>query len=294
MLQSNLPGLRLRARGKVRDIYDVGETLLLVATDRVSTFDVVLPTPIPGKGEVLTRLSAFWFRTSRHIWQNHFLTDNVAEYPPELHRHAEQLRGRSMLCLKAEKFAYECVARGYLTGSIWNEYRSNGTAAGERLPSGMRENERLPWPMFTPATKAESGHDENISRAELAARIGTQQADELARATLTMYTYIADHAARRGIIVADTKLEFGRYRDQLIVIDELATPDSSRFWPADAWRPGHAVPSFDKQPLRDYLASTGWNKEPPAPELPPGVVSETSDRYTTIMHRLTDGDDAYH
>lgn len=290
MLSSKLPGLRLLARGKVRDLYEVGKTLLLVATDRVSTFDVVLPDPIPEKGRVLTAISSFWFRTSRDVWPNHFLTDDVDAFPPELQPFKETLRGRSTLGLRAEKLAFECVARGYLAGSAWQEYRSSGTVAGKAMPAGLRVHDRLPEPIFTPATKAEVGHDQNLTMEELERRIGRERARELERATLALYGFMSDYAEQRGIIVADTKFEFGLYNGRLIVIDEMGTPDSSRFWPAEAWRPGEPVPSFDKQPLRDYLEGTGWNKEPPAPRLPPAVIRDTTERYLTILRRLAEDD----
>lgn len=290
MLSSNLPSLRLLARGKVRDLYALGKTLLLVATDRVSTFDVVLQDPIPEKGKVLTAVSAFWFGKTRDVWPNHFLTDDVDTFPPELRPFTETLRGRSTLCLRAEKLPFECVARGYLAGSVWQEYRASGTVAGKPMPAGMRVHERLPEPIFTPATKAEGGHDQNLTLGELERHVGRERARELERATLALYGYLRDYAGRRGIIVADTKLEFGVYDGRLIVIDELGTPDSSRFWPAEAWRPGEPVPSFDKQPLRDYLERTGWNKEPPAPPLPAAVIGDTTERYLTILRRLTEDD----
>jgi len=265
--------LALFRRGKVREMYVVDERhLLMVASDRVSAFDVVMAEPIPGKGAVLTALSAFWFRRTQDVVPNHLV--------------AEQDE-RSLLVKRAERIDIECVVRGYLAGSGWAEYRRDGTLAGEGLPAGLRESERLAEPRFTPAIKAESGHDENISRAQLAAHLGGELARRLEELSLRLYAAGAEHAAGRGLILADTKFEFGLLDGELILIDELLTPDSSRYWPADGYAPGRAQPSFDKQFLRDYLETTGWDKQPPPPALPPEVIQGTADRYAEALRRLS-------
>lgn len=287
LLESDVAGVPRFGRGKVRDTYDLGDRLLLVATDRISAFDHVLPTGIPGKGAVLTQLSAFWFRQTRAIVPNHLITDRIEEYPEALRGQAAQLRGRSMLVRKARRIDVECVARGYLAGSAWAEYREHGTVAGEPLPAGLRLSDALPRPVFTPATKAASGHDQNISRAELRDLVGADLADRLERVTLDIYRYADRYARSRGIIIADTKLEFGLLDGELLLIDELLSPDSSRFWPVALYRPGEPQPSFDKQYLRDWLEGIGWDKEPPAPALPPDVVAQTSEKYIEAFRLLT-------
>jgi len=278
--------LPLLPRGKVRDIYDLGEHVLLVATDRISAFDVVLPTPIPGKGAVLTQMSAFWFGQTEHLVPNHLVAADVDAMPPELRRHADALRGRAMLGRKARRLDVECVARGYLAGSGWAEYRRAGTIGGQSAPAGLQESSELPEPLFTPTTKAESGHDQPMSFADVEALVGRELAARLRDATLAVYGWARAFARERGIIIADTKLEFGLVGDQLIVIDELLTPDSSRFWPADQYRVGQGQPSFDKQYVRDFLEGSGWDKQPPAPELPPEVVERTSQKYRQAYRRL--------
>jgi phosphoribosylaminoimidazole-succinocarboxamide synthase len=288
IVKADLPGAALFHRGKVRDTYDLGDRLLMVATDRISAFDVVLPNGIPDKGRVLTQLSAFWFGLTSDVAPNHFLRlidsseaeDVPFAIPPEL-------VGRSMLIRKAKRLDVECVARGYLSGSGWVEYRDTGKVCGIRLPPGLRESDELPEPIFTPATKAESGHDINISFDQVIDILGERTASLIRDRTLAVYGFARDYARQRGIIIADTKLEFGWLGDELIVIDELLTPDSSRFWPADGYQPGRSQPSFDKQPVRDWLESIGWNKQPPPPNLTPEVVASTAERYREAFRRLT-------
>src|SRR5215211_3557201 len=278
----------LYRRGKVREMYAVDEQrLLMVASDRVSAFDVVMDEPIPGKGAVLTALSAFWFRHTAHLVPNHVLADRVEDLPALLRDLDLEpaLAGRWLLVRRAERIDIECVVRGYLSGSAWSEYRQLGTVAGERLPPDLRESQQLDTPIFTPAIKAESGHDENISRARLASIVGAERARQLEDLSLRLYAAGADHAATRGLILADTKFEFGLVDGELILIDELLTPDSSRYWPADQYRPGGAQPSFDKQFLRDFLESSGWNKEPPPPRLPAAVIAGTAARYQEALRR---------
>ncbi|MBI4494221.1 MAG: phosphoribosylaminoimidazolesuccinocarboxamide synthase [Chloroflexi bacterium] len=286
LAELNLPGVPLYARGKVREMYDLGDRLLMVATDRISAFDVVMREPVPGKGLVLTALSEFWFRATSHLVPNHLLGSDVADLPAEVRQHARLLEGRSLLVRKARRVDIECVVRGYLAGSAWAEYRRRGTMAGEPLPPGLVESQQLPEPLFTPATKAESGHDENITVARMRELVGGELAEQLRRASLQLYQYAEAHARQRGIILADTKFEFGLVDGQVILIDEALTPDSSRFWPADTYCPGQAQPSFDKQYLRDYLEQSGWNKEPPPPPLPPEVVQRTAEKYREAYVRL--------
>jgi len=276
---TSLADLPLRASGKVREIYDVGDELLIVASDRISTYDVVHPTPIPDKGAVLTGLSTFWFERTSEIVPNHVIsvTDGVPD----------EVRGRGMVVRRLEMLSVECVVRGYLSGSGLKDYQRTGAIAGERLPPGLKDSDRLPEPIFTPATKALTGHDENISRAELADRAGRDLARALERSSLELYAFGARTALERGIILADTKMEFGLLNGNLILIDELFTPDSSRFWEVERYRPGEPQPSFDKQFLRDYLEQLGWNKQPPAPALPASVVTGTTDRYLEAWRRLT-------
>jgi phosphoribosylaminoimidazole-succinocarboxamide synthase len=283
--ETSLPGIQFLNRGKVRDLYEVGGHLLIVATDRLSAFDVVLPTPIPDKGRVLTQLSLFWFNLLGDVIPNHVLS--AADFPPELDAHREQLEGRTMLCQKTKPLPVECVVRGYLSGSGWKDYRATGKVCGISLPAGLRESERLPEPIFTPSTKAIAGHDENISFDEAASTIGGELAERVRAVSLEIYRRAVTFAEPRGIILADTKFEFGLVGDQLIWIDEALTPDSSRFWPADGYQPGRSQPSFDKQYVRDYLERIGWNKQPPGPDLPPEVVEATRARYREAYRQLT-------
>jgi phosphoribosylaminoimidazole-succinocarboxamide synthase len=283
--RTEFSGLKLRGRGKVRDIYEVGDALLIVATDRLSAFDVVLPTPIPEKGRILTQLSLFWFEQLGDLVPHHVLSSS--EFPKELAPYRDVLNGRAMLARRTEPIAIECVVRGYLAGSGWKEYQNTQSICGITLPAGLQESDRLPEPIFTPATKASSGHDENISFEEAAARVGQQLAERLRGVSLEIYRRAAAYAAPRGILLADTKFEFGLDGGELIWIDEALTPDSSRFWPADQYAPGRAQPSFDKQYVRDYLEQIGWSKQPPAPELPPDVVAATRTKYREAYERLT-------
>jgi phosphoribosylaminoimidazole-succinocarboxamide synthase len=279
LLQTDFPDLTFHARGKVRDLYSINGQLLFVASDRISAFDYVLATGIPEKGRVLTQLSLFWFDLLKNVVRNHLITAKVSEYPEAAQKYSEQLRGRSMLVKKAEMIEIECVARGYLSGSGWKEYQQTGAVCGIKLPSGLKESQKLPEPIFTPATKAISGHDENISLEEMVKHTGKELTEQLRDLTLKVYSTAADYAGSRGIIIADTKLEFGRTDDGLILADEVLTPDSSRFWPADKYQPGRAQESFDKQFVRDYLESIKWNKQPPAPSLPDDVATKTSEKY---------------
>jgi phosphoribosylaminoimidazole-succinocarboxamide synthase len=278
----------LHARGKVRDIYEVDpEHLLMVTTDRISAFDVILPTPIPDKGRVLTGLSLFWFEQTRDLVPNHVVSPAVDDLPREFAAHRDELAGRSMLVRRARMIPIECVARGYLSGSGWKEYRRDGTVCGIRLPGGLTESDRLPEPIFTPATKAETGHDENISLERAGLIVGHGLAERLRELTLTLYQRGAALAAARGVILADTKFEFGFAGGQITLCDEVMTPDSSRFWPADGYMPGGPQPSFDKQYVRDWLDQSGWDHEPPAPDLPPEVASQTAARYREAYERIT-------
>lgn len=283
--QTDFSGLKLLARGKVRDIYDLGDRLLIVATDRLSAFDVILPTPIPDKGRVLTQLSLFWFEKLRGIVPHHVL--NASDFQGELAPYNETLRGRSMVVRRTQPVPIECVARGYISGSGWKDYRATGKICGIPLPAGLKESDKLPEPIFTPATKATTGHDENISFQETASQIGESLASRLRDITLEVYRRASDFTAERGIIIADTKLEFGIDKGELVWIDEALTPDSSRFWPADVYAPGKAQPSFDKQYVRDYLERIGWSKQPPAPALPPDVVNATRAKYREAYKRIT-------
>ena len=279
LLQTDFPELNLHARGKVRDLYSVGDELLFVATDRISAFDYVLGTGIPEKGRVLSQLTLFWLEFLKGTVENHLITANVQEYPAELQKYADQLRGRSMLVQKAQMVEIECVARGYLSGSGWKEYQQTGAVCGIKLPAGLHESDKLPEPIFTPATKAISGHDENISFEEMVKHTGKELAWQLRDLTINIYQKAADYAAGLGIIIADTKFEFGHTSKGLVLADEVLTPDSSRFWPADKYHPGKAQESFDKQYVRDYLESIKWNKQPPAPSLPEDVANKTSEKY---------------
>jgi len=287
LLETNLPGIKLFSRGKVRDVYEVGDKLLVVATDRLSAFDVVMHEGIPDKGRVLTQLSCFWFNLFQDEIRHHFMTAKVADYPPELHPFADQLEGRSMLVEKAQTFPIECVVRGYLAGSGWKEYRATASVCGIKLPAGLPEASRLENPIFTPATKALTGHDENISWEEMAARLGKEAAGKLRELSLELYRKGREFAEGRGIIIADTKFEWGLKDGQVILIDEVLTPDSSRFWPLHDYASGKAQPSFDKQFVRDYLESLHWNKQPPPPPLPAEVVEKTSEKYREAYRLLT-------
>jgi phosphoribosylaminoimidazole-succinocarboxamide synthase len=288
--ETQIPGARLVLRGKVRDVYDLGQQLLFVATDRLSAFDYVLPTPIPDKGRVLNQISAFWFERFADLVPNHLITTDVARFPEVVRPHAAQLAGRSMLVRKLQMVPIECVARGYLAGSGWKEYRERGTVCDLPLPPGLEESSRLPDPIFTPATKAASGHDENIPFEEVARRVGEPLARQLRETTLRLYEAGTDYARGRGVLIADTKLEFGLDGDRLVLADEVLTPDSSRFWPTASFVPGGAQPSFDKQYVRDHLEAIGWNKQPPVPELPDEIVQGTRARYLEIFRILTGRD----
>ncbi len=288
VVQTSFPDVTLLRRGKVRDVYAIeGDRLLIVATDRISAFDVVLPNAIPEKGRVLTALTLFWLDLIRDIVPNHLITAEVARYPEPLQRYAAELEGRSMLVRRAEVVPFECVARGYLAGSGWKEYQKTSAVCGIPLPAGLREAEKLPQPIFTPATKAETGHDINVSEAEMAKSVGAELTARLRQLTLAVYTRAADYAATRGIIIADTKFEFGRAGGEIILVDEVLTPDSSRFWPASEYTPGMSPPSFDKQYVRDYLETLTWDKQPPAPPLPPEVVRRTTEKYVEAYRLLT-------
>jgi len=288
LVQADIPELELYASGKVRDVYKVDANhLLFVATDRISAFDYVLATGIPEKGRVLTQLSLFWFDFLKGIVANHLVTADVTQYPAELQKYADRLRGRSMLVIAAEMVTVECVVRGYISGSGWKEYRSAGSVCGIKLPAGLRESDKLPEPIFTPATKATSGHDENISFQHMVELVGGELSETLRDLTIRIYKKAADYAETRGIIIADTKFEFGQTAKGLVLADEVLTPDSSRFWPMDKYHPGGGQESFDKQYVRDYLESIHWNKQPPAPGLPPEVASKTSEKYVEAYTQLT-------
>lgn len=288
LLQTDFPDLELFASGKVRDVYRVGsDHLLFVATDRISAFDYVLATGIPHKGHVLTQLSLFWFEFLKDLVPNHLVTADVNQYPAEVKKYADQLRGRSMLVQRAEMFPVECVVRGYLSGSGWKEYKSNGSVCGIQLPTGLRESEQLPEPIFTPATKATTGHDENISFERMSQLVDPEDARQLRDLSLAIYKKAADYARGKGIIIADTKFEFGRTAAGITLADEVLTPDSSRFWPADKYKPGMTQESFDKQYVRDYLEEIRWNKQPPAPALPANVAQRTSEKYVEAYRQLT-------
>lgn len=287
VIETRLNGAAPHRQGKVRDIYEVGDELLLVATDRISAFDYVLGSGIPDKGKVLTQLSAFWFERTRDIVANHLISIDVETFPPALRRDADMLAGRSMLVRKTNPIPIECVARGYLSGSGWKDYRETGSVCGVPLPAGLRESDPLPAPIFTPATKATSGHDVNISQAEAGRIIGEQLVATLRELTLQLYAFGATHAEAHGIILADTKFEFGLTGDGVMLIDEAMTPDSSRYWPKDQYKAGGPQPSFDKQYVRDYLEEIKWNKQPPVPSLPDDVVMRTRDKYLEAFRRLT-------
>ena len=288
VLQTDFPELKLAGRGKVRDIYDLGETLLIVTTDRISAFDVIMNEGIPDKGYVLNQISIFWFRQMEDIIPNHIIATEVKDFPVECRRYADVLEGRSMLVKKARPLPAECVVRGYLAGSGWKDYRATGTVCGISLPPGLVESDRLPEPIFTPSTKAELGtHDENISFEQMTELCGRETAEKMRDVTLRIYSRARDIADAKGIIIADTKFEYGIYDGEMIIIDECMTPDSSRFWPKDLYRPGGAQPSFDKQFLRDYLETLDWNKTAPAPALPDEIVTKTGEKYLEALKRLT-------
>ena len=287
LLQLDLPGVRRLKSGKVREVFDLGDRLLFIATDRISAFDVIMPNGIPRKGEVLTQISYFWFAQTEAFQPNHLLSRCDDPLPANLQPYAAQLARRSMIVKKARPLAIECVVRGYLAGSGWKEYREQQTVCGIKLPPGLVESSELPAPIFTPATKAESGHDENIPFTRAAQMVGTDLAEQARAASLKLYRFARDYARKRGIIIADTKFEFGLLDGNLILIDEALTPDSSRFWPADQYQPGKAQPSFDKQFVRDYLETLDWNKTPPGPTLPPAVVARTQAKYVEAYERLT-------
>ncbi len=288
LLQSELTGIPLFRRGKVRDVYDLNDRLLIVATDRISAFDCILPNPIPDKGRILTEMSAFWFTKLSHIVPNHILETDVAHYPAELHPFSDQLTGRSMLVRKTEAFPVECVARGYLAGSGWKDYQKDGAVCGISLPAGLRESDRLPETLFTPATKAESGHDENISESRMTEIVGVEHTRKLKELTLNLYSAAAEYALSRGIILCDTKFEFGLGENgEIVWIDEALTPDSSRFWDATTYEPGRSQDSFDKQFVRNYLETLDWDKQPPAPSLPEPIIEATRMRYLEALERLT-------
>jgi phosphoribosylaminoimidazole-succinocarboxamide synthase len=287
LTQSELPALTLHARGKVRDIYEAGNDLLFLASDRISAFDHILASVIPDKGKVLTQLSLFWFTFLQNVVPNHVITARVAEYPDPLRRMEEELRGRSMLVRRAKMFPVECVARGYLSGSGWKEYLETGAVCGIKLPAGLRESDRLPEPIFTPATKSNSGHDINIPFKEMSRMVGRDTAERLRDLTHRIYALAVAHAAKRGIIIADTKFEFGLIDGKIALADEVLTPDSSRFWPAESYRPGGPQLSYDKQFVRDYLESIRWDKNPPAPALPENVVQKTREKYIQAFRQLS-------
>jgi len=288
LLQTNFPDLRLHASGKVRDVYTVSDQqLLFVATDRISAFDYILATGIPHKGHVLSQISLFWFDFLADIVPNHLLTADVDQYPAEIRKYADQLRGRSMLVQRAEMFPVECVVRGYISGSAWKEYKATGKVCGISLPANLKESDALPEPVFTPATKAVTGHDENISFDAMCQIVGVETASHLRDITLRVYKKAAAYARQRGILIADTKFEFGRTAKGITLADEVLTPDSSRFWPADKYSPGQPQESYDKQYVRDYLEQIHWNKQPPAPALPPDVARHTSEKYLEAYFQLT-------
>jgi len=288
LLQTDFPDLPLHASGKVRDVYSVGDQqLLFVATDRISAFDYILATGIPHKGRVLSQISLFWFDYLADIVPNHLITADVDQYPAAVRKYADQLRGRSMLVQRAEMFPVECVVRGYISGSAWKEYKATGLVSGIKLPAGLKESDAFPEPIFTPSTKATTGHDENISFDQMCQIVGVETASHLRDLTLRVYKKAAGYARQRGIIIADTKFEFGRTAKGITLADEVLTPDSSRFWPADKYAPGRPQDSYDKQYVRDYLEQIHWNKHPPAPALPPDVARRTSEKYLEAYFQLT-------
>jgi phosphoribosylaminoimidazole-succinocarboxamide synthase len=288
LLRTEFPDLQLHASGKVRDVYKIdSDRLLFVATDRISAFDYILATGIPHKGKVLTQISLFWFDFLKDVVPNHLITADVNEYPAAVRKYSDQVRGRSMVVMNAEMFPVECVVRGYISGSAWKEYKASGKVCGIELPKGLKESDQLPEPIFTPATKATTGHDENIPFSEMARLIGQEVSEKLRDLTLGVYKKAAGYARTKGIIIADTKFEFGRTSRGITLADEVLTPDSSRFWPADLYKPGQAQDSYDKQYVRDYLEEIRWNKQPPAPALPAEVARKTSEKYLEAYEQLT-------
>lgn len=288
LISTSMPSLSLIGRGKVRDIYALDSQLLIVATDRISAFDVIMPNPIPGKGRILTRMSAFWFRKMEDIIGNHIISINPDDYPEACRPYRDILTGRSMLVKKAQPLPVECIVRGYLSGSGWKDYLNDGAVSGIRLPTGLKESSRLPEPIFTPSTKAPEGeHDMAITKAETENLIGRELTAKIITTSIAVYNRAADLALTRGIIIADTKMEFGIFDGDLIIIDELLTPDSSRFWPQDAYEEGRGQSSFDKQFLRDYLLSLAWDQRPPAPNLPDDIITKTAEKYEEALRRLT-------
>jgi len=287
LLKTGFSDLKLFRRGKVRDVYDLGDKLLIVSTDRISCFDVILPSGIPQKGKVLTSISVFWFDFIKDVIKHHLLTADVEEYPAELRRYKEELSGRSMLVLKTKPLPVECVVRGYLSGSGWKEYKQKQSVCGISLPAGLKESDNLPEVIFTPSTKADVGHDENVSQQYVEGLVGKDTAGALKRLSIEVYQRARDYALKKGIIIADTKFEFGIYNNQIIIIDEVLTPDSSRFWPFEDYQPGRSQPSFDKQFVRDYLETLDWDKTPPAPALPEEIISKTTGKYLDAYRKLT-------
>ena len=287
LLATEYKDLKLFRRGKVRDVYDLGERLLIVSSDRISCFDVVLPSGIPYKGKVLTALSLFWFDFIKGIVPHHLITADVNEYPKELQKHKKELQGRSMLVLKTKPLPVECVVRGYLSGSGWKEYKEKQSVCGIKLPEGLKESDKLPTIIFTPSTKENKGHDINVDQKYVEMQIGKEVADKILRLSIEIYSAASDYALKKGIIIADTKFEFGLCNDELVLIDEILTPDSSRFWSKDHYKPGQGQPSFDKQFVRDYLETLDWDKNPPAPKLPEDIIKKTSEKYLDAYKKLT-------
>jgi len=288
ILKTNFPDLKLAKRGKVRDVYDVGEYYLIVSTDRLSAFDVIMSQGIPNKGKVLTKISEFWFNETKNIVRNHVVSTFVDEYPVECRKYKEEIEGRSMLVKKAEVIPIECIVRGYISGSGWNDYKKTGQISGIDLPSNLQESEKLPEPLFTPSTKAEIGdHDENISIAQAEKIIDKESLKEVKKATLDVYNHASNYALKEGIIIADTKMEFGLIDDEVILVDELLTPDSSRFWPEESYKVGETQQSYDKQFVRNYLLSINFNKQPPPPHLPEEIIQKTSEKYLEVLYKLT-------
>ncbi|MCX5706325.1 MAG: phosphoribosylaminoimidazolesuccinocarboxamide synthase [Candidatus Omnitrophica bacterium] len=290
LLSTDFKDLRLLRRGKVRDVYDLGDKLLIISTDRISAFDVILPNGIPSKGNVLTSLSLFWFDFLRDIIPNHFISADINDYPEELKKYKKELTDRSMLVLKSKPLAVECIVRGYLSGSGWKEYKEKQTVCGIKLSSGLLESDKLPEILFTPSTKAEKGHDVNIDQKYVEMMLGKETADTVKKASVALYKKASEYALGRGIIIADTKFEFGIFNDQIILIDEVLTPDSSRFWPLEVYKPGKSQPSFDKQFLRDYLETLDWDKTPPGPILPEEIIQKTSQKYLDAHKKLSGRD----
>ena len=287
LLQTDFKDLKLFRRGKVRDVYDLGDKLLIVSTDRISCFDVVLPCGIPYKGKVLTSISAFWFDYIKEIIPHHLITPDVDKYPPELNKYKAELAGRSMLVLKTKPLPVECVVRGYLSGSGWNEYKKNQSICGISLPKGLRQSDKLPEPIFTPSTKADVGHDQNVNQKYISDLLGANIAEQLKKISIEVYKRASAYALSKGIIIADTKFEFGIHDNRIIIIDEVLTPDSSRFWPLEGYKSGSNPASFDKQFVRDYLETLDWNKTPPAPGLPEEIIAKTTEKYLEAYYKLT-------